>query len=49
MHVVDIDEGLATAYILLFKIEVMIGKRETVECQGTKDALASSTALDLPL
>jgi hypothetical protein len=49
MHVVDVDEGLATAYILLFKLEVMIGKRETVERQGTKDALASPTTLDLPL
>jgi hypothetical protein len=43
MHVVDVDEGLATAYISLFKLEVMLGKRERVECQGTKDALASST------
>jgi hypothetical protein len=24
MHVVDVDEGLATAYISLFKLEVML-------------------------
>jgi hypothetical protein len=51
MHVVAVDEGLATAYISLFKLEVMLGKRELVESQGTKDALASSTirpTFDLP-
>jgi hypothetical protein len=50
MQVVDVDEGLATAYISLFKLKVIPGKRELVESQGTKDALASSIrpTLDLP-